>query len=528
MFTGTSTTGLSASASSSLTSAASSGTLGSSQSTESDSETATSGSSSAALGSTKSTGSDSATITSSSDSPGPTQGPPFTGFPLSNITILIDGTEYHPPLPGQDPLIIILSDSTTVWITDIAIEREGVSLHIPTYTELSQNGGSSSQQLSSWSVQFTKRHFQSSPCLLSIFSIFECFTQAAADFASAARSLGDTLASVGALMMQAGIADAATAAGYASEAGVYSVSASSLMDVISSALSSLEGATEALDGAMQAINEGLESFTSIEMAELTEAGRTFSAYPEVSLARGTLSNLSNILKIAWADSPNVIQSLWSLCQARWLPITSGGALLTSVWGLHEISKGQVTEENPVEERSHFILLEKGFPITIFNIWTFYLDQNKGYKTAADPSVNDDLKQRGLKPAFGPGYTTKITITKGKLIKLIPFVRVVYLHPTFEEMQAWSIVLDALEGRQEDRISLNRSSSNGFATSQKRELEEDQAPMNLAAFSHRKGFPPNWEYTRDSSGGNGVTIFVPDSGARIDGPVWQVSHKVQYV
>lgn len=415
-----------------------------------------------------------------------------------------------------------------VKITDISIERRGISLPIPTYEVLSQNGGSSSQQLSSWSVHFSKRHFKdssSSSCLQSIFSIFECFTQAAEGFTSAAGSLGDTLASVGALMMQAGIADAATAAGYISEASSYSVSATSLMDGISSALSSLEGATEALDGAMQAVNEGLESFTSIEMTELTEAGRMFSAYPEVSLARGTLSNLSNILKIAWGNSPNVIGSLWSLCQAQWLPITSGGALLTSVWGLHEISKGQAMEQKPMEERAHFILLEKGFPISIFNTWTFILDQNKGTKTAADPSVNDDLKQRGLKPAYGPGYTTKITIPKAKLIKLIPFVRVVYLHPTFEQKKLWP-VLNALDGRQADRISLNRSYSSGFATSQKRELEEGQAQMNLAAFSHRKGSPPNWDYTRDSSGGNGVTVFVPDSGARIDGPAWQVSHKAQ--
>ncbi|KAK7706363.1 hypothetical protein SLS64_007703 [Diaporthe eres] len=177
--------------------------------------------------------------------------------------------------------------------------------------------------------------------------------------------------SICALMMQAGIADAATAAGYASEASSYSVAASALMEGMSSTLSSLEAAAEALDGAMQAINEGLGSLTSIEMAELTEAGRVFSAYPEVAL----------------------------------------------------IGKGAVTEQKPVEERLHFILLEKGFPISIFNIWTFALDQNRGTKTAADASVNDDLKQRGLDPAYGPGYTTRITIPKATLIRMIPFVRV---------------------------------------------------------------------------------------------------------
>lgn len=499
MSSGTFTTSHSTASSSSLTSTTPSATLVSSQST------------------------DSVTVTSGSESPGPTQGDSFLGFPMSNITLFIDGTEYHPPLPGQDPLIIILSDSTTAEITDTAIERDGVSLSIPSYGELLQNDGSSSQQLSSWSVRFSTRHFQPSICYL---SIFECFKRAEADFTSAASSIGDSLASVGALIMQAGIADAATTAGYTSEASRYSVPSNSLIQGMSSALSGLEDAAEALDGAMQSINEGLESFTSIEMAELTEAGRIFSAYPEVSLARQMLSNLSNILKIAWSDSPTVIQSLWSLCQARWLPITSGGALITSVWGLHEISKGQVTEQKPVEERLHFILLEKGFPINVYNIWTFTLDQNRGTKTAANASVNDNLKQRGLKPAYGPGYTTKITIPKATLIRLIPFVRVVYLHPTFEQKRRWDIVLDALEGRSANRIGQNRSLHSGFGISRKRELEEGQAQMNLAAFSHRKGSLPDWEYTRDLSGGNGVTIFVPDSGATIDGLAWQVSHKAQ--
>lgn len=276
MSSGTSTTSHSPAASSSLTSTASSVTLVSSQSTEGDS----------------------VTVTSGSKSPGLTQGASFPGFPMSNITLFIDGTEYHPPLPGQDPLIIILSDSTTAEITDTAIERDGVSLPIPSYGELSQNGGSSNQQLSSWSVRFSTRHFQPSTCLL---SIFECFKQAEADFASAASSIGDSLASIGALIMQAGIADAATAAGYTSEASRYGVPSTSLIRGMSSALSSLEGAAEALDGAMQSINEGLGSFTSIEMAELTEAGRIFSAYPEVSLARQMLSNLSNILKMAWSN-----------------------------------------------------------------------------------------------------------------------------------------------------------------------------------------------------------------------------------
>ncbi|KAH8771872.1 hypothetical protein F5883DRAFT_642539 [Diaporthe sp. PMI_573] len=321
-------------------------------------------------------------------------------------------------------------------------------------------------------------------------------------------------------MMQAGISDAATAAGYASDASSYSVTASSLMDGIRNALSNLEGAAEALDGAMQAVNENLASFSSIELEELTEAGRVFSSYPEVSLAKGMLSNLSNIMKIAWANSPDVIKSLWSLCQAQWLPITSGGALITSVWVLHEVGNGAETEPRPEEERIHFILLEQGFPIPVFNVWTLTLDQNKGTKTASDASVNDDLRQRGLEPAYGPGYTTEITLPKATIIRALPFVRVVYLHPTFEQKRRWDIVSDAIEGRDESNDSQNRPFPRGFAATRKRELEESQAQMNLAAFSHYKGTTPDGTYTRDSSGGEGVTIFVPDTGAAIDGPHWQ--------
>ncbi|KAJ0116126.1 hypothetical protein J7T55_005072 [Diaporthe amygdali] len=447
----------------------------------------------------------------------PPQGAKFAGFPMANITITIDGTKYYPPLPGQDPMIIILSDSTTAKLTDQAIERDDVSLPIPSYQYLSQNGGSSSQQLSSWSVQFSTRQFQLSPCS---WGVFVCFQQAEAAFTSAASSIGDSLASLGANIMQAGIADAAAAAGYASEAGSYGVSASSLIDGMSSALSSLEGAAEELDGAMQAINEDLASFTSIELDELTAAGRVFSSYPEISVARGMLSNLSNIIKIAWANSEAVVQSLWGLCQTQWLPITSGGALVTSVWGLHQISQGNSTEEIPQEERLHFILFEKGFSINVFNVWTFVLDQNKGVKTAADPSVNDDLKRRGLPPAYGPGYTTEITLLKATLIRLIPFVRDVYLHPTFEQMEMWAPLFDAMEERHTESGSQRLASHEALTVYQKREFRESEASMNLAAFSHRKGMPPDFTYKRDSSGGQGVTIFIPDSGAAIDGPLWQ--------
>lgn len=461
--------------------------------------------------------SSSSILTSSSVTP--TQGASFAGFPMANITIKIDGTEYYSPLPGQDPLIIILSDSTTAKLTDQTIERDGVSLPIPSYQYLSQNGGSSSQQLSSWSVQFSTRQFQLSPCSL---GVFVCFQQAEAAFTSAASSIGDSLASLGANIMQAGIADAAAAAGYASEAGSYGVSAGSLIDGMSSTLSSLEGAAEELDGAMQAINENSASFTSIELEELTAAGRVFSSYPEISVARGMLSNLSNIIKIAWANSEAVVQSLWSLCQTQWLPITSGGALVTSVWGLHQIGQGNSTEEKPKEEWLHFILFEKGFSINVFNVWTFVLDQNKGVKTAADPSVNDDLKRRGLPPAYGPGYTTEITLLKATLIRLIPFVRDVYLHPTFEQTEIWAPLFDAMEERHTESGSQRPASHEALTAYQKREFRESEASMNLAAFSHRKGMPPDYSYKRDSSGGQGVTIFIPDSGAAIDGPLWQVS------
>lgn len=484
----------------------------------------TSATSSFTLGSSQNSESVSTTLTGASESPSSIQDVTFVGFSVSNITVTIDGTQYHPPLLGQDPLVIILSDSTTAKITESAIIRDSVSLPFPSYQELSQDSGSSIQQLSSWSVRFDTRLFQPSSCSLNILG---CFRQAVADFTSVASDLGDALASIGATMMQAGIVHAATAVGYASDASSYSVTVSSLLDGMSTALSSLERAAEALDGAMQAVNDHLSSFTSVELEELTEAGRLFSSYPEVSLARGMLSNLSKMMKLAWGSSHNVIQSLWSLCQAQWLPITSGGALVTSVWVLHDVGNvehGERGEQLPEEERLHFILFEQGFPITVFDVWTFVLDSNKGTKTAADASVNDDLRRRGLEPAYGPGYTTEITIPMATLIRLLPFVRVVYLHPTFEQKKKWGTLLDSIEERNERNDKQNHPFPRGFAATRKRDLEEGQAQMNLAAFSHYKGATPDWTYTRDSSGGDGVTIFVPDSGAAIDGPFWQASQK----
>lgn len=486
----------------------------------------TSAVSSVSLGPSQSSESGSMTIVSTSDSPVPTEDNSFKGFRLSNITLTIDGIDYHPPLPGQDPLVIILSDSTTATITSSAIVRNGASLAIPSYQELVQSGGSSSQQLSSWSVQFGTRHFQPSICFLSIFG---CFLQAQSDFMSVASSIGNTFVSMAAKMMQAGIVDAATAAGYASEASSYSVTANSLLDGLSDALSSLEGAAEALDGAMQAVNENLASFTSIELEELTEAGRIFSSYPEVSLAKGMFSNLANIGRIAWANSPDVIQSLWSLCQAQWLPITAGGALVTSVWVLNEIGQGEETVEEPDEDRVHFILLEQGFSIPIFHLWTFTLDENKGTKTAVDASVNDDLTQRGLEPAYGPGYTTRITVPKATIVRALPFVRIVYTHPTFDQKRRWGLMHDPEGGwggwgSDGSKASQNHFFGRGFSATRKRELEQSQAQRNLAAFSHYKGVEDQFTYTRDSSGGEGVTIFITDTGGSIDGPFWQVSQK----
>lgn len=199
-------------------------------------------------------------------------------------------------------------------------------------------------------------------------------------------------------------------------------------------------------------------------------------------------------------------------------------MITSVWVLHEVGNGAETEQRPEEERVHFILLEQGFPIPVFNIWTFTLDQDKGTKTAADVSVNDNLRQRGLEPAYGPGYTTEISIPSATVVRALPFVRVVYLYPTFEQKRRWNTVSDTIEGRDESKAGQNGSFTRDFAATRKRELEESQAQLNLAAFSHYKGATPDWTYTRDSSGGDGVTIFVPDTGAAIDGPYWQVCEK----
>ncbi|POS71208.1 hypothetical protein DHEL01_v210396 [Diaporthe helianthi] len=439
--------------------------------------------------------------------------------------------DYYPPIPGQDPLVIILSDSTTATITSSAIIRDGASLAIPSYQELSQNGGLSSQQLSSWSVQFGTRRFQPPACVLSTFS---CFLQAQAHFMGMASSIRDSFVSLAATMMQAGIVDAATAAGYASEASSHSVTAGSLLDGLSNTLSSLEGAAEALDGAMQAVNENLASFTSIELEELTEAGRIFASYPEVSLAKGMFSNLEKIMRLAWANSPDVIQSLWGLCQAQWLPITAGGAVITSVWVLNEIGNGEETVQQPDEERVHFILLEQGFSIPVFHLWTFTLDEDKGTKTAIDTSVNDDLTQRGLEPAYGPGYTTKITIPQATIVRALPFVRIVYMYPTFDQKRRWDTMIyygpDGSEGSEgsegswrsgDSKASQNRSSENGVAATRKRGLEQNQAQRNLAAFSHHKGVAEEFTYTRDSSGGEGVAIFITDSGGSIDGPFWRL-------
>lgn len=125
---------------------------------------------------------------------------------------------------------------------------------------------------------------------------------------------------------------------------------------------------------------------------------------------------------------------------------AGGALVTSVWVLNGIGQGEETVEELDEDRVHFILLEQGFSILIFHLWTFTIDEDKGTKTAIDAPVNDDLTRRGLEPAYGPGYTARITIPKATIVRALPFVRIVYMHPNFDQKRRWGTMSD--EGSEE--------------------------------------------------------------------------------
>lgn len=448
---------------------------------------------------------------STSSAPAATQTlQPFTGFSLPDILITIDNNTFYQLLPGQTSNSMILSDGTTASITDQTVELTGASLSIPSSNDLSQSGGAVTKQLGPWTVEFSTRKFQqTAPACGS--NKYNCFKQAAQYFIQSAESLTDSLGKVGASMVLDGIYTAWDLAGLVAEASPYATTAESISGRIGSLLSPLEDAIEGLDGAMSAVNENLASFEEYEMQELSNINKNiFPAYPTLRPALGSLQNINRILQLA---IQNPTGSLLTIAKNRYVQMTAGVGLMSlTTLGLDQITTTDLnsmkTSPNKTVEsqdiRLHYIKFEPNFPLLLFNTMTKMLDEDAGVKTAADPVVN----------ALGPGYTTELAVGPTKLMKYLPFISFIYLHPSSEEMQDPDCALQMFFW---DDLPLQHSRglpllSRNISPHNKRFYMEGPGFWHQEAMSWQKGMVDSSQmYRRDESEGQGVTIFMLDSG-----------------
>lgn len=448
---------------------------------------------------------------SASSDPAATQAPrTFTGFSLPDVLITIDNNTLYRLLPGQPSIDIILSDGTMASINDQAIELDGNSISIPSSNDISHNGGTETRQISSWTVDFTVRQFQqkSSSCGS---DKFNCFKEAAQTFIQSAGSLTDSLGKVGAFMMQDGFYTAWDSAGLAAEASSYATSAESISEGIGSLLNPLEGAIEGLDGAMSTVNENLDSFEEYEMQEFSNINNgIFPAYPTLRPALGSLKNLNNILQLA---IENPTGTLLAVAKNQYVQMTAGlGLVSLSTFGLDRIATADLNSKkttsnqtvNSQDTRLHYFKFVQNFPVPLFNVMTKMLDGDAGVKTAASPAVS----------ALGPGYTTELAVGPAKLMEYLPFISLVYLHPTYEEMEDPQCALhmwswdNAAHRRLQGLPLLSRYSP--FHS--KRSYMEGLGYWHQEAMSWQKGVAQTLQrYRRDESQGRGVTVFVLDSG-----------------
>lgn len=193
----------------------------------------------------------------------------------------------------------------------------------------------------------------------------------------------------------------------------------------------LEDAIEDLDGAMSTVNENLASSEEYEMQEFSNINdNVFPAYPTLRPALGSLKNLNGILKLA---IENPTGTFLTIAKNQYVQMTAGlGLVSLSTFGLDQIALADLNSTktpsnqtgNSQDTRLHYFKFGQNFSLPLFNVMTKMLDGDAGVKTAAGPAVN----------ALGPGYTTELAVGPAKLMKYLPFVSLVYVHPTYEEME----------------------------------------------------------------------------------------------
>lgn len=392
----------------------------------------------------------------------------FTGFSVPNVSVTIDGETYYPPIEGSGPVPIVLSDSSSINISNDVIENGDTTVTIPRYSDLVSG---SSNSIGSWGITFAQRQFGASSCS-GASDIVSCFVSAMEEFLSAASAIQQSLASVSAQMLQSTFFDAWSAAGLASDASSYAIALDTLATDIESAASSLQSAVNSMDSAMNTVNSELGALTDIELDDFSAINqRYFEAYDYGSLQDITsvLHNLANIVQkiVKVGSTTPAMEPLLTAVKANWKLLTLGnGIAAVGLWSAQQFGTATVSELNDLvaangttndtesanlTERSHFLHFSTGFSIPLFDIITSTIDHDAGVKTANDSSVNDAVIKNGDQAVFGPGYTTDIPLSLGVLLSQLPFIQTVYVHPTWDEDQEIEKFLGTLRNMTDENV-----------------------------------------------------------------------------
>lgn len=446
--------------------------------------------------------------------------------------IVINETNYHPPLNDTWPLVILLdANSTAVVISGSITVSNAVSetsAPLPTFDDL--QSGSNSIDLLGWTIKFQQRSFV--PPTGCSGNIFSCLIGAAGQLFSAAGGMVDGVASVAGVIAQDIGVSAMEAEGLATEAATYAVG--DVGDVargVSAAAEAAGDAVEAMDGVMDFVNANLDNLGPGDFESIS--GRVFEAfeYEDVRTTVSILRNMNNLFKGLQASTGNtaLIQTLGQAARSKyalWV-FGAGSSLTAGIWSLERLantrsdpnwdpdsgwkSPSAPVDRNVTEDRTRAfsISCEKTFPLKAFNAWTRSLDNDAGVKLGN----SDLLWNAGMRPA----YTTVLGEGQGKMLKKLPWVSSVWGKPKLGiEMDAY------VRSPFSQKPTLHDDNASEARKLGVRDMLEGNGFWNQMAMSWNKYRPPgNQRYKRDSSGGEGTIIFIIDTG--FDVVNWGVSY-----
>ncbi|KAJ5162033.1 hypothetical protein N7492_007425 [Penicillium capsulatum] len=303
---------------------------------------------------------------------------------------------------------------------------------------------------------------------------------------------------------------------------------SSLSDTIDSAISDMNRLLSPMRNLAEASGTELDNLTP-------EGARViFDAYPKLERGKDILSSMNKLLRGLSKLQKTTLNNV----KTHWLKYVSGsGALLAareSVKSLHAHQWDEALKHNstPLFSRStrttfspststsdrneteptgssipYWIETKRGTPYSTFKNMIQSLDGGTGTQSA-------------YKDAYGQSYITKLTPFQAKLLRKKEFIKFVDYYPSVLDQPPEDPIVEdyvvshrGLEAGQ-DGLFVTSSQSKLHTRSRQCTRKKD-SPSHLKMISANQFGRPTKEYTYDSTGGAGTTIYIIDSGFRTD-------------